>query len=256
MAAGGWRLYHRSLADFLGTRYLDDRGSDNRFYVAPPKQHDRIVRHYQQARADLWGGDWANCDDGYCLRNLVRHLAASLPALEKPADKAARTGELFDVVLDPGFRARQREVPGGPAAMYDDVRTAIEMGLAAPAAGGDDRLVGLVETMAVAPEIELRGLAAEALVRLAARDAADGTRRALDTMVKLLATDSADAWNVVLKTAATLPGPGGLDVFRRAAADEREAAAPDGRPVRLPPVAARRPQLPARPAATPTWCRR
>ncbi|MEA2972166.1 MAG: hypothetical protein QOG82_624 [Actinomycetota bacterium] len=221
--AGGWRLYHRSLADFLGTRYLDDRGSDNRFYVAPPKQHDRIVRHYQKARADLWGGDWANCDDGYCLRNLVRHLAASLPALEKPADKAARTGELFDVVLDPGFRARQREVPGGPAAMYDDVRTAIEMGLAAPRADSDDRLAGLVGTMAVAPEIELRGLAAEALVRLAARDAADGTRRALDTMVKLLATDSADAWNVVLKTAATLPGPGGLDVFRRAAADEREA---------------------------------
>ncbi len=219
--AGGWRLYHRSLADFLGTRYLDDRGSDNRFYVAPPKQHDRIVRHYQKSLVDLWGGDWANCDDGYCLRNLVRHLAASLPALEKPADRAARTGEVFDVVLDPGFRARQEAVPGGPAAMYDDVRTAIELGLAPPPAGAADRLVGLVEAMAVAPGIEQRGLASEALVRLAGRDSADGTRRALDAMVRLLATDSADAWNVVLKTAASLPG--GLDVFRRAAADDREA---------------------------------
>ncbi len=219
---GGWRLYHRSLADFLATRYVDDRGSDNRFYVAPPKQHDRIVRHYQRARADLWGGDWANCDDGYCLRNLVRHLAASLAALERPADRAARTGELFDVVLDPGFRARQREVSGGAVALYDDVRTAVEVGLAPPPAGGEDRLARLVESMAVAPEVELRGLAAEALVRMAATDGegGGGGRRAVDAMLRLLATPSADAWNVALKAAGAA---GALDVFRRAAVDDRDA---------------------------------
>ncbi len=218
-SGGGWRLYHRSLADFLATRYIDDRGSDNRFYVAPPKQHDRIVRHYQRARADLWGGDWANCDDGYCLRNLVRHMAASLGALDRPADRATRTGELFDVVLDPGFRARQQEAPGGPAAIYDDVRTAVEVGLAPPPPGGPDRLVGLVETMAVAAEVELRGLATEALVQLAAKDGGANGRRALDTMLRLLATQSADAWNVALKAAAAA---GALDVFRRAAVDSRD----------------------------------
>jgi energy-coupling factor transporter ATP-binding protein EcfA2 len=88
---GGWRLYHRSLGDFLAARYVDDRGSDNRFYVAPPKQHDRIVRHYQRSLADLWGGDWAGCDDGYCLRNLVRHMAASMAALERPAPPSSST---------------------------------------------------------------------------------------------------------------------------------------------------------------------
>ena len=217
---GGWRLYHRSMADFLATKYVDDRGSDNRFYVAPPKQHDRIVRHYQRARAELWAGDWANCDDAYCLRNLVRHMQASLPALERPADRAARTAELFDVVLDAGFRARQREVPGGPAAMYDDVRTAIEAGLVPPPAGADDRLVGLIEAMAVAPEVELRGLAAEGLVRLAGADMKVGSRRAVDSMVRLLETDAPDAWQVALKTAAA--SPNGLDVFRRAATDDRE----------------------------------
>ncbi len=208
------------MADFLATRYLDDRGSDNRFYVAPPAQHDRIVRHYQAAKADLWSGDWANCDDGYCLRNLVRHLAASLPALERPADKAARVGELYDVVLDQGFRARQRDVPGGPAAMYDDVRTAVEVGLAPPASGADDRLVELIEAMAADAEVERRGLAFEALVRLAAKDGESGTRRALDAMVRLLATDSPDAWTVAVKAAAS--SPGALEVFRRAAADDRE----------------------------------
>ena len=75
--------------------------------------------------------------------------------------------------------------------------------------------------MAVAPEVELRGLAAEALVRLAATDAADGGRRAIDTMVRLLATDSPDAWNVALKAAAATGRR--LDVFRRAAVDERDA---------------------------------
>jgi hypothetical protein len=221
---GGWRLYHRSMADFLGTRHLDDRGSDNRFYVAPPKQHDRIVRHHQKSLVELWSGDWANCDDGYCLRNLVRHMSASLAALDRPADRTARTAELFGVVLDPGFRARQRAVPGGPAALYDDVRTAIEVGLVPPPAGGDDPLVRLVTTMAVAPEVELRGLAPEALVRMAAKDQETGTRRAVDTMVTLLATESPDAWRVALKTAAALPPPaGGLEVFRRAAIDDREA---------------------------------
>jgi hypothetical protein len=223
--AGGWRLYHRSMADFLATPYVDDRGSDNRFYVAPPKQHDRIVRHYQTSRAELWGGDWSNCDDGYCLRNLVRHMSASLGALDRPADRAARIDELYDVVLDPGFRARQREVPGGPAAMYDDVRTAVEVGLAPPPPGGDDRLVQLVEAFAVAPEVELRGLAAEALVRLAGQEKAAGTRRALDTMLRLLASDSADAWHVALKTAGSAVDAGaaeGLEVFRKAASDPRD----------------------------------
>jgi len=220
---GGWRLYHRSMADFLGTRYLDDRGTDNRFYVAPPQRHDGIVRHYQRSLTELWGGDWANCDDGYCLRNLVRHMSASLPALERPADRAERVDALLRVVLDPGFASRQREVPGGAAAMYDDVRTAIEAGLAPPVGlpGAPDWLVGLVEALAVAPEVERRGLAAEALARLAAKDASAGTRRALDTMIRLLATDSADAWNVALETAASAPGA--LEVFRRAAADDREA---------------------------------
>ncbi|MEA2825803.1 MAG: hypothetical protein QOG43_242 [Actinomycetota bacterium] len=222
---GGWRLYHRSLGDFLAARYVDDRGSDNRFYVAPPKQHDRIVRHYLRSLADLWGGDWANCDDGYCLRNLVRHMASSLVALERPADRAARTAELFDVVLDPGFRARQREAPGGPAAMYGDVRAAIEAGLPPPPPGGDDRLAGLVEVLAAAPEVERRGLAVEALVRLAAKDGegSPGGRRATDVMLRLLASDSPDAWNVALKAAAAT---GALEVFQRAAVDKRDALRP------------------------------
>jgi hypothetical protein len=71
----------------------------------------------------------------------------------------------------------------------------------------------------VAAEVELRGLATEALVRLAAKDGETGGRRALDTTLRLLATQSADAWNVALKAAAAA---GALDVFRRAAVDSRD----------------------------------
>ncbi|WP_433306561.1 hypothetical protein ACQP2F_21130 [Actinoplanes sp. CA-030573] len=113
----GYRLYHRSVADFLVTEEYEDGGRRrrNRYYVEPLRQHERIVEHYLRAP------DWERADE-YCLRRLVHHLAARA-RLGGPAD------DLYRIVLDERFRFAQQDRLGIHRSLTD-LREALDVALA------------------------------------------------------------------------------------------------------------------------------
>ncbi|WP_328476201.1 hypothetical protein OHA21_21290 [Actinoplanes sp. NBC_00393] len=110
----GYRLYHRSITEFLAAdRYRDNGGwRDNEFFVEPALQHDRIARYYLDRIAGEWAGDWARCDT-YGLHQLPGHLRA-------------RSADLYRVVLDPGFQAAQHDRTGGVHLTLDTLRAGVE----------------------------------------------------------------------------------------------------------------------------------
>jgi hypothetical protein len=116
----GYRLYHRSIADFLAVKAYEERGRRqiNRYYVEPLKQHERIVAYYL-ARAD-----WAQADD-YCLRRLVHHLAARA-RIAGDDDTAA---DLYRVILDERFRLAQQDKLMGIHQSLADLRGALDVAL-------------------------------------------------------------------------------------------------------------------------------
>jgi hypothetical protein len=133
----GYRLYHRSMAEFLATdTYLENEDViENRYFTAPRDQHERIARYY----TENYHGHWSKCDR-YGLRQIVGHLAARLRLEEAtPAAHQAAAERLYEVVLDHSFRAAQLAKLGDVSATLADLRTAIDAAL-----GQDD----LVNTLA------------------------------------------------------------------------------------------------------------
>jgi hypothetical protein len=124
----GYRLYHRSIADFLSAdRYQENGGSrSNRYYVEPARQHGRIASHYLQMLTDQWSGDWMGCDT-YGLRQLVGHLRARFEL----ADHGRRPllKDLYGVALDTGFHTAQRQKLGGIHATLADLRATLVIAL-------------------------------------------------------------------------------------------------------------------------------
>lgn len=194
---GGWRLYHRSMGEFLASPRYDDGLSPtprpNSYYVSPPLQHNRIVDHYLKVLHDRWGGTWAACEDTYCLRNLVRHMSSGLDALPTAAARAERIDQIFALLGDPSFRARQTELLGGLDATVDDFRTALRLATGTESARGAQ----VVEILAASPEADLRGLAVEWLVGLFRRE----PPASIDVMRKLLASPASNAWRVAMNAA-------------------------------------------------------
>ena len=121
---GGYRLFHRSMNDFLATRELAAAGAPdlNPFYTPPAGEHARICRHY----LDNYTGSWHECDV-YGLRRLGAHLRARLVPGLLPKDRRAAAEELYALVLDDGFRAAQFDRLGDAQASLDDVRLAVEV---------------------------------------------------------------------------------------------------------------------------------
>jgi len=119
----GYRLYHASMAEFLGKpRYLEAGNDvDNDYYSPPRDAHQKIVRYY----VETLRGDWATCD-AYGLRHLVGHLQARLQ-LAAPAERRQRADELYRLVLDPGFRAVQGA--GDAQAALADLRSTLQIAL-------------------------------------------------------------------------------------------------------------------------------
>jgi len=115
----GWRLYHRSIADFLSIQEYDERGRHllNNYYVEPLQQHRRIVEYYL-ARAN-----WATADE-YCLRRLAHHLAAR--ARITGDDESA--ADLYRIVLDERFRFVQQDRLGIHQSLTD-LRDALDVAL-------------------------------------------------------------------------------------------------------------------------------
>jgi hypothetical protein len=126
----GYRLYHRSITDFLSARVYKHRGAlkQNKYYVKPSRQHDRIASHYLRMLRDKdeWNGNWARSDT-YGLRQLVSHLRARLESGER--EYQARLDDLYAVATDPRFHAVQRQRLQGIHATLADLRTTLDVAL-------------------------------------------------------------------------------------------------------------------------------
>jgi len=81
--AAGYRLYHRSMADFLAVRDYQDNGASihNRYYTPPHEQHERITSFYlsrwgglEQGLPGLTSPQALRPQDSYPLRHLSTHL--------------------------------------------------------------------------------------------------------------------------------------------------------------------------------------
>jgi len=125
----GYRLYHRSVADFLTAyRYKDDgRSRQNEYYVEPFRQHDRIASYYLGKIRGDWASDWSR-SDSYGLRQLVSHLNARVDLAED--GYRALADDLYQVALDARFHAAQRDKLNGIHATLNDLRTALGAALA------------------------------------------------------------------------------------------------------------------------------
>jgi hypothetical protein len=138
----GYRLYHRSIAEFFTAKRYPENGGyrGNRYYVEPGRQHDRIATHYLRRIRDRddWAGDWTRCD-AYGLRQLVGHLRARLDSAEEGRRALAR--DLYEVALNPAFQAAQREQLPGVHATLSDLRLTLDAALAER--GGRDLLPAL-----------------------------------------------------------------------------------------------------------------
>ena len=121
---GGYRLFHRSMNDFLATPELAAAGAPdlNPFYTPPADEHARICRYY----LDSYGGHWEECDT-YGLQRLGAHLRARLMPDLTPAERRRVAEELYSLVLDDDFRTAQFERLGDARASLDDVRLAVEV---------------------------------------------------------------------------------------------------------------------------------
>ncbi len=129
----GYRLYHRSVAEFFGAeRYPDDGGVRvNEYYVEPARHHDRIASYYLRRFADPddWAADWSAADR-YGLAHLVGHLKARVDLADGGRRRLADA--LYAVCLDPGFQAAQRQGLGGIHATLADLRTTLDIALRMP----------------------------------------------------------------------------------------------------------------------------
>ncbi len=124
---GSYRLYHRSMAEFLITReYQEENAVRRNWYYTPSKeQHERIARYYLTNFRD----NWQYCDL-YGLRQLVWHMQACLSQEQLPKKQSEQIEELYAVVLDPEFQRAQREKLGDTYVTLTDLRTTLEIALA------------------------------------------------------------------------------------------------------------------------------
>lgn len=161
----GYRVYHRSLGDFLGAREYPDEGATtrNRYFAAPKTQHERIAEYYLEG-----AGDWT-LSDAYGLRQVVTHLRMWLELENDPRERQAVARKLYQVVLDPGFRAEQQRRLGGVDATVAGARIALDIALQR----NDLDVAGeLVTALGTDLDPELRALAREFAQRIQAVDPA------------------------------------------------------------------------------------
>jgi hypothetical protein len=129
----GYRLFHRSVAEFLAAeRYPDNGGFRiNEYYVEPARQHDRIASYYLTRVTDTEKGtvDWSRADR-YGLSHLVGHLVARLDFDE--GGPRPLVDALYNVSLDAGFQAAQLQRLGSIHDTLADLRTTLDVALRMP----------------------------------------------------------------------------------------------------------------------------
>lgn len=189
----GYRLYHRSVADFLTAyRYTDNgRSRPNEYYVEPFRQHDRLASYYLGKIRGDWAGDWSR-SDSYGLRQLVSHLKARIGLAED--GRRPLIDDLYQIALDDRFHAAQREKLNGIHATLNDLRTAL--GVALTQNSGTDLLASLRCTAM------FRGITAGESLSLAvfgAVAAGDFAQAAQKMSHYMTGSTSSGAWQQVLR---------------------------------------------------------
>jgi WD40 repeat protein len=122
----GYQLYHRSVADFLASATYEENGAsvENRFYIAPQGQHERIGRYYLHTYGDYWD----TCDVygmGYTVMHLVRAVGGPISRGKRPLQERL-AGALVRLLNDFGF-LEAKAASLGTDRLLADVRMALDV---------------------------------------------------------------------------------------------------------------------------------
>lgn len=160
----GWRLFHRSVAEFLSSRSTRRQGTvaANRWFVDPAHWHRRVAEHYVAAASS--GSGWDTVDD-YGVRNVLQHLErAAVLSLDSGERQEAEEilASIADLLLTPAFHAAQQARARADNPYARDLRACVFLLL-------DHRplpaVLDVLEVLARDPRPPVRAIAVEALVR-------------------------------------------------------------------------------------------
>jgi hypothetical protein len=121
-----YRLYHRSMAEFLAASTYPENGAmvTNLYHTPPYEGHGRIIRFY----LDEFAGAWDD-SDAYGLRYLAGHLRAGLDLARRPSQRRWVEEQFYTVVLDPAYRRAQRRRLGDLSTTLADLSQALDLAL-------------------------------------------------------------------------------------------------------------------------------
>jgi CHAT domain len=176
----GYRVYHRTLSEFLAASEIDDQGQlePNPYVASPVSFHKEIATYYLDRVRQSGRADWTRADT-YCLRRLVTHLRSWLDLTDDPAEQADVAARLYEVVLDDAFTAAQQEELGGP----DQTVFAFSLALEAAQRRGDQGPLSKMRSVLVAsPYEQLRTLARVSLQRQSEQN----PTRTVSTLLRML----------------------------------------------------------------------
>ena len=203
----GWRLFHRSMVEFLGEREVRRQGtvSSNMWFIDPARWHRVVAEHYLTSAEGA--GGWAAVDD-YGLRNVLQHLeravTLSLGAGGSRAEVDRDLDRIRSVLCSAQFHAAQQAGVRTSNPYARDVRACITLLL-------DQRPIGevldVIGVLARDPRPPVRAIAVESLVRGHGMDQA-ATRKVLVAQLHGEPTERGVALN-----AMRFLGAAALDLF-------------------------------------------
>lgn len=215
-AVDGWRLFHRSMAEFLSSRTAPRQGTigANRWFVDPVRWHRTIADHYLGVAGGANG--WGAVAD-YGVRNVLQHLErAARLSIEvgerQEADEALASIETL--LQTPAFHAEQQERTRAENPYARDVRACVFLLLEhrpLPA------VLAVLEVLARDPRPPVRSIAVEALVRAHERDP-EPVRTLLSRQLRGEPTEQGVALN-----AMRFLGSQAIDLFVEAASSSQES---------------------------------
>ena len=215
-AVEGWRLFHRSMAEFLSSRTAPRQGTmgANRWFVDPVRWHRTIADHYL---AVAGGGSGWNAVADYGVHNVLQHLerAARLSIDVGERQEADESLASIETLLqDPAFHAEQQERARDENPYARDLRACVLLLL-------DHRplpaVLAVLEVLARDPRPPVRSIAVEALVGAHERDPGQ-VRELLSRQLRGEPTEQGVALN-----AMRFLGSKAIDLFLEAASSSDES---------------------------------
>jgi len=126
-----YRLYHRSIADFLALPAYRTNSSTlpNPYHTPPLPQHKAIVDFYRERFAEnCFAENWYECDE-YGLRHLVGHMARCIDLVSNSNERATIILRLYVTLLDGCLGDAQQQKLGELAVVLADLRTGLRVAL-------------------------------------------------------------------------------------------------------------------------------